>query len=56
MCLHRPNYIDGDLGQELSGDTAKSKKAYEQFLALWKDGDPDVPLLIEAKKEYAALR
>ena len=40
----------------LTGDTATSRKAYEDFFALWKDADPDVPILIEAKKEYQKLR
>jgi len=39
----------------LSGDTAKSRRAYQDFLALWKDADPDVPILIQAKAEYAKL-
>ena len=40
----------------LTGDTAKSRKEYEDFLALWKDADADLPILIEAKKEYAGLK
>ncbi len=40
----------------LSGDTAKAKTAYQDFLALWKDADPDIPILIEAKTEYAKLQ
>jgi hypothetical protein len=36
-------------------DTAKAKKAYEEFFALWKDADANVPLLLRARKEYAAL-
>jgi len=40
----------------LSGDTAKSKAAYQDFLALWKDADPDIPLLKEAKAEYEKLK
>ena len=40
----------------LSGDTAKSRKEYQDFFALWKDADPDLPLLIEARKEYEALK
>jgi tetratricopeptide (TPR) repeat protein len=40
----------------MMGDTAKSRKAYEDFFALWKDADPDLPILIEAKKEYQNLR
>jgi hypothetical protein len=39
----------------LSGDVAKSRRAYQDFLALWKDADPDVPVLIQAKAEYAKL-
>jgi Flp pilus assembly protein TadD len=40
----------------LSGDTAKSKSAYQDFLALWKDADPDIPILKQAKAEYAKLQ
>ncbi len=36
----------------LSGDAAKARKAYEDFFALWKDADADLPVLMEAKKEY----
>jgi serine/threonine protein kinase/Flp pilus assembly protein TadD len=40
----------------LSGDTVKAKSAYQDFLGLWKDADPDVPILKEAKAEYAKLQ
>ncbi len=40
----------------LSGDQRKAKAAYQDFLALWKDADPDVPILKEAKAEYAKLQ
>jgi len=40
----------------LSGDTAKARTAYQDFLALWKDADPDIPILKEAKAEYAKLQ
>jgi ATP/maltotriose-dependent transcriptional regulator MalT len=40
----------------LSGDTAKAKAAYQDFFALWKDADPDIPILKEAKAEYAKLQ
>jgi hypothetical protein len=40
----------------LQGDTAKAKTAYHDFLTLWKDADPDIPILIQAKAEYAKLR
>jgi serine/threonine protein kinase/tetratricopeptide (TPR) repeat protein len=39
----------------LAGDMAKSRKAYQDFFALWKDADTDIPILIEAKKEYEKL-
>jgi DNA-binding winged helix-turn-helix (wHTH) protein/tetratricopeptide (TPR) repeat protein len=40
----------------LQGDTAKARAAYQDFLTLWKDADPDVPILKEAKTEYAKLQ
>ena len=40
----------------LQGDTAKAQTAYQDFLALWKDADPDIPILIAAKAEYAKLQ
>jgi tetratricopeptide (TPR) repeat protein len=62
---HRGVVINGPLGAlahlglgrsyALSGDTAKAKIAYQDFLALWKDADPDIPILKEAKTEYASL-
>jgi DNA-binding winged helix-turn-helix (wHTH) protein/tetratricopeptide (TPR) repeat protein len=39
----------------LQGDTAKARAAYQDFLALWKEADPDVPILQQAKTEYAKL-
>ncbi len=38
-----------------TGDADTARKAYQDFLTLWKSADPDIPLLIEAKKEYARL-
>jgi tetratricopeptide (TPR) repeat protein len=40
----------------LSGDLAKSKTAYQDFLTLWKDADPDIPILTQAQAEYAKLQ
>ena len=40
----------------LSGDKTKAKTAYQDFLTLWKDADPDIPILKEAKAEYAKLK
>jgi len=39
----------------LSGDAAKAKAAYQDFFALWKNADPDIPVLAQAKAEYAKL-
>src|SRR5215213_1773173 len=40
----------------LTGDSAKSRKAYEDFFTLWKDADAKLPVMIEAKKEYHRQR
>jgi hypothetical protein len=40
----------------LSGNTARAKTTYQDFLTLWKDADPDVPILKQAKVEYARLQ
>jgi len=40
----------------LSGDTAKAKSAYQDFFSLWKNADPDIPILKEAKAEYGKLQ
>ncbi len=40
----------------LQGVTAKAKSAYQDFLTLWKDADPDIPVLKQAKAEYAKLQ
>lgn len=39
----------------LQGDAVKAKTAYQDFLTLWKDADPDIPILIAAKAEYAKV-
>jgi predicted Zn-dependent protease len=39
----------------LQGDTPKARAAYQDFLASWKDADPDIPILKQAKAEYAKL-
>ena len=63
---HRGLIRNGDLGvlarlgmgraYALSGDGGKARSAYQDFLALWKDADPDIPLLKQAKAEYAKLQ
>jgi len=57
------NFVTGALAHlqlgrayALSGDTAKARTVYQNFLALWKDADPDIPILKEAKVEYAKLQ
>ena len=57
------NFVTGSLthlqigrAYAIAGDTAKAKVAYQYFLALWKDADPDIPILKHAKTEYAKLQ
>ena len=57
------NFVTGSLAHlqigrayAMAGDTAKAKSAYQDFLTLWKDADPDIPILKEAKVEYAKLQ
>jgi len=62
---HRSIVLDSPLGAlahlglgrayVLEGDTSKARAAYQDFFALWKDGDPDIPVLLQAKAEYASL-
>jgi eukaryotic-like serine/threonine-protein kinase len=40
----------------LAGDTSKSRAAYNDFFSLWKDADPNIPVLLQAKSEYAKLQ
>ena len=40
----------------LAGDKARAKRAYGDFLTLWKDADADIPILVQAKAEYARLQ
>jgi eukaryotic-like serine/threonine-protein kinase len=39
----------------LQGDAARARAAYHDFFTLWKDADPDIPILKQAKTEYAKL-
>jgi serine/threonine protein kinase/tetratricopeptide (TPR) repeat protein len=54
-----PFYAQAQLGlaraYAMSGEKAEAKKAYEAFFVTWKDADADLPMLVAAKKEYAAL-
>jgi eukaryotic-like serine/threonine-protein kinase len=40
----------------LQGDSTKARAAYQDFLTLWNDADPNIPILVQAKAEYARLR
>jgi len=40
----------------MSGDPAKARTAYQDFFALWKDAEPDIPILKQANAEYAKLQ
>jgi hypothetical protein len=39
----------------MAGDVPKARKVYEDFFIYWKDADPNIPVLIQARNEYAAL-
>jgi hypothetical protein len=43
-------------GYAMQGNTAKARAAYQDFLMLWKDADADIPILKQAKAEYAKLQ
>jgi predicted Ser/Thr protein kinase len=63
---HRSVFVNEPLGvlahlglaraHVMAGDTPKAKAAYQDFLTLWKDADPDIPILKQAKAEYAKLQ
>jgi tetratricopeptide (TPR) repeat protein len=40
----------------MQGDTVKAKAAYQDFLTIWKDADPNIPVFIAAKAEYANIQ
>ena len=57
------NFVTGALARlqiarayAMAGDSAKAKSAYQDFLMLWKDADPDIPILKQAQAEYAKLQ
>jgi eukaryotic-like serine/threonine-protein kinase len=55
----QPFYAQAQLGlaraHGMAGNKAEAKKAYEDFFETWKDADSDQPMLVAAKKEFAAL-
>jgi tetratricopeptide (TPR) repeat protein len=54
--LHSLSRLGLGRAYALQGDLAKARTAYQDFFAVWKDADPDVPVLIQAKAEYAKLQ
>jgi hypothetical protein len=60
VVLNAPNGALALLGlgraYALAGDSTKAKIAYQDFLAQWKDADQDIPVLKQAKEEYAKLQ
>jgi serine/threonine protein kinase/tetratricopeptide (TPR) repeat protein len=54
--LYPLSHLELARAHSLAGDTAQARKYYQDFLALWKDADPDLPLLQQAKAEYAQLQ
>jgi DNA-binding winged helix-turn-helix (wHTH) protein/tetratricopeptide (TPR) repeat protein len=50
------SYLQLGRAQVLAGETPLARRSYENFLAAWKDADPDIPILKQAKAEYANLR
>jgi hypothetical protein len=40
----------------VQGDTARARAAYQDFFTLWKDADPDIPILKQARTEFAKLQ
>jgi serine/threonine protein kinase/tetratricopeptide (TPR) repeat protein len=55
-CTHTLAHLGLGRALALSGDTAGARKAYQDFFALWKDADHDLPVLVEARKEYEELK
>jgi eukaryotic-like serine/threonine-protein kinase len=50
------SYLGMARGFAYAGETAKARKAFQDFVELWKDADPDIPIVKQAKAEYAELR
>jgi tetratricopeptide (TPR) repeat protein len=54
--LHAVALLGQARAYALAGDTSRSRQAYQDFFTLWKDADPDIPILLEAQAEYAKLQ
>jgi DNA-binding winged helix-turn-helix (wHTH) protein/tetratricopeptide (TPR) repeat protein len=53
--LYALSYVGLARSTALHGDNARARKVYEEFLSLWKDADPDVPILTQVRNEYGKL-
>ena len=49
-------FVMAEVGVNHDGDVAKARAAYADFFGLWKDADPDIPILVAARGEYAKLK
>jgi len=49
------SYLGMARGAALAGETERAKKAFVDFFELWKDADPDIPILIQARQEFTEL-
>jgi tetratricopeptide (TPR) repeat protein len=49
------SYLGLARGAALTGDTEKARRAFQDFFALWKNADQDLPILIEARRDFARL-
>jgi tetratricopeptide (TPR) repeat protein len=54
--LHPLSRLQAGRAQAMTGDRAQAARAYQDFLALWKDADADIPVLKQARAEYTRLR
>ena len=65
--LDHPGILESDIkgalahlqlgrAQAMMGDKEAARKSYQDFLTLWKDADPDIPIYKQAKAEYAKLK
>jgi hypothetical protein len=50
------SYLGLERAYEVAGDPVKARKAFQDFFALWKDADQDLPILKQAQAEYARLQ
>jgi len=51
--LYSLSYLGLARAQAIAGDAAEARKSYQSFLASWRDADPDTPIFVQAKQEYA---